>query len=143
MEISDDLLCLFTAQVSAEDDSYHIEIPGREIENGTIDTTETYRVAMLPADSDTISDSSTDQPVEPAPEPESDQQPPVDVGETRDVEIDSIGDQGDGIARIDRGYVVIVPDTEVGDRATVRIESAKENVAFAEVVERHHRPQHD
>ena len=143
MEISDDLLCLFTAQVSAEDDSYHIEIPDREIENGTVDTTETYRVAMLPAGSDTISDSSTDQPAESAPEPESDQQPPVDVGETRDVEIDSIGDKGDGIARIDRGYVVIVPDTEVGDRATVRIESAKENVAFAEVVERHHRPQHD
>ena len=143
MEISDDLLCLFTAQVSAEDDSYHIEIPDREIESGTIDTTETYRVAMLPAGSDTISDSSTDQPAESAPEPEGDQQPPVDVGETRDVEIDSIGDQGDGIARIDRGYVVIVPDTEVGDRATVRIETAKENVAFAEVVERHHSPQHD
>ena len=143
MEISDDLLCLFTAQVSAEDGSYHIEIPEREIENGAIDTGGTYRVAMLPAESDTISDSSTDQPAESAPEPESDQQPPVDIGETRDVEIDSIGDQGDGIAKIDRGYVVIVPDTEVGDRATVRIESAKENVAFAEVVERHHRPQHD
>jgi len=143
MEISDDLLCLSTAQMSAEDDSYHIEIPDREIENGTIDTAETYRVAILPGESDTISDSSADQPAEPAPEPETDQQPPVDVDETRDVEIDSIGDQGDGIARIDQGYVVIVPDTEVGDRATVRIETAKENVAFAEVVERHHRPQHD
>ena len=143
MEISDDLLCLFTTQVSAEDDSYHIEIPDREIENGAIDTTETYRVAMLPVESDTTPDSSVDQPTEPTPVPESDQQPPVAVGETRDVEIDSIGDKGDGIARIDRGYVVIVPDTEVGDRATVRIETAKENVAFAEVVERHHRPQHN
>jgi predicted RNA-binding protein with TRAM domain len=143
MEISDDLLCLFTAQVGAEDDSYHIEIPEREIENGAIDTTETYRVAMLPAESDTTSDSSADQPAEPAPEQEDSQQPPVVVGETREVEIDSIGDQGDGIARIDQGYVVIVPDTEVGDRATVRIETAKENVAFAEIVERHHRPQHD
>ena len=82
-----------------------------------------------------ISDSPADQPTEPTPESESDQQPPVDVGETRDVEIDSIGDQGDGIAKIYRGYVVIVPDTEVGDRATVRIESAKENVAFADVFE--------
>jgi len=143
MEISDDLLCLFTTQVSAEDDSYHIEIPDREIENGTIDTTETYRVAMLPVESDTTPDSSVDQPTEPTPVPESDQQPPVAVGETRDVEIDSIGDKGDGIARIDRGYVVIVPDTEVGDRATVRIETAKENVAFAEIVERHHTPQHN
>ena len=143
MEISDDLLCLFTAQVSAEDDSFHIEIPEREIEIGAIDTTETYRVAMLPVESDTAPDSSLDQSTEPTPELESDQQPPVDVGETREVEIDSIGDQGDGIARIDRGYVVIVPDTEVGDRATVRIETAKENVAFAEVVERHYSLQHD
>ena len=143
MEISDDLLCLFTAQVSAEDGSYHIEIPDREIENGAIDMSGTYRVALLPVDADTTSDSSADQPAEPAPEQEDGQQPPVDVGETREVEIDSIGDQGDGIARIDRGYVVIVPDTEVGDRATVRIETAKENVAFTEIVERHHRPQHD
>jgi len=143
MEISDDLLCLFTAQVSAEDDSYHIEIPDREIENSAIDTSGTYRVALLPVDADTASDSSADQPAEPAPEQEDKQQPPVDVGETREVEIDSIGDKGDGIARIDRGYVVIVPDTKVGDRATVRIETAKENVAFAEVVERHHTPQHN
>jgi predicted RNA-binding protein with TRAM domain len=143
MEISDDLLCLLTAQVSAEDDSYHIEIPEREIENGAIDTSGAYRVAMLPTESSTEPDFSVDQQTEPTPEPESDQQPPVDIGETREVEIDSIGDKGDGITRIDRGYVVIVPDTEVGDRATVRIETAKENVAFAEVVERHHRPQHD
>jgi predicted RNA-binding protein with TRAM domain len=143
MEISDDLLCLFTAQMSAEDGSYHIESPDREIENGAIDMSGTYRVALLPVNADTASDSSAGQPAEPAPEQEDEQQPPVDIGETREVEIDSIGDKGDGIARIDRGYVVIVPDTEVGDRATVRIETAKENVAFGEVVERHHRPQHN
>ena len=70
MEISDDLLCLFTAQMSADDDSYHIEIPEREIENGTIDTTETYRVAVLSSESATASDSSVDQPIEPAPDRE-------------------------------------------------------------------------
>jgi predicted RNA-binding protein with TRAM domain len=47
-----------------------------------------------------------------------------------------MGDQGDGIARVDRGYVVIVPDAGVGDRVTVRIKEARENVAFAEVVKR-------
>ena len=86
---------------------------------------------------------SVSQQTEATPERGGDQQPPVEIGETREGEIDSIGDRGDGITRIDRGYVVIVPDTEVGDRATVRSETAKENVAFAEVVERHHRPQHD
>ena len=47
-----------------------------------------------------------------------------------------MGDQGDGIARVDRGYVVFVPDTELGDRVTVRITETRENVAFSEVVKR-------
>jgi len=51
------------------------------------------------------------------------------------VEIQSLGDQGDGIAKIDNGYVVIVEDVEVGDRVRVEIENAQENVAFAEAVE--------
>jgi predicted RNA-binding protein with TRAM domain len=67
----------------------------------------------------------------------------VEIGDTREVEIESLGDQGDGIARIDRGYVIIVPDTGVGDHVTVRIEETKENVAFAEVVDRHKRLQND
>lgn len=36
------------------------------------------------------------------------------------------------IAWIDRDYVVIIPDTEIGDQATVRIENAQENRAFVE-----------
>ncbi|WP_199058212.1 TRAM domain-containing protein [Halorubrum sp. C191] len=42
--------------------------------------------------------------------------PPVGPSDRRDVEIESIGEQGDGSAKIDRSYVVIVPDTEVGRR---------------------------
>jgi len=42
--------------------------------------------------------------------------PPVGPSDRRDVEIESIGEQGDGSAKIDRSYVVIVPDTEVGMR---------------------------
>jgi predicted RNA-binding protein with TRAM domain len=60
----------------------------------------------------------------------------VDEGETREVEIEDIGEQGDGITRVERGFVVIVPDTEQGERATVEITDVRENVAFAEVVER-------
>ena len=40
----------------------------------------------------------------------------------REVEIESLGDQGDGITKIDGGYVVIVPDTEVGERVTTRLD---------------------
>jgi len=62
--------------------------------------------------------------------------PPVEEGEQRTVEIESLGDQGDGITRVDQGFVVIVPDTERGERVTVEITDVKETVAFAEVLKR-------
>jgi predicted RNA-binding protein with TRAM domain len=46
-------------------------------------------------------------------------------------------EQGDGIARVERGYVIIVPDTELNDRVTVKITEVRENLAFGEVVQRH------
>jgi len=143
MEISEDLRCLFTGQVEADEDSYQITIPEREIDLGAVESGETYRVAIMPAESLTEATPTTESAPDDPTHQSQGEGPPVDVGDTREVEIDSIGDQGDGIARIDRGYVVIVPDTEVGDRATVRIENAQENVAFAEIVDRHHRLQHD
>lgn len=139
MEISDDLLCLFSATVQAEKDSYRIEVPKQEIEFGSIDLDETYRVALLSTEVDTQSAGSVEQDSAVSERPE----PPVDVGDSQEVEIESLGDKGDGIARVDRGYVLMVPDTEIGERVTVRIEETKENVAFAEVVERHHRLQND
>jgi predicted RNA-binding protein with TRAM domain len=60
----------------------------------------------------------------------------VSEGEIREVEIENLGDKGDGITRIDGGYVVIVPDTEVGERVTIRLDDVQENVGFAEVVKR-------
>ncbi|OYR56446.1 deoxyribonuclease, partial [Halorubrum sp. E3] len=53
----------------------------------------------------------------------------------RDVTIETLGDKGDGIAKIERGYVVIVPDAEPGEEPTVEITSVRENVSFANVVE--------
>jgi len=143
MEISEDLRCLFTGQVEADGDSYQITVPEREVNLGAIESEETYRVVIMPAESQTEPTPTAESAPDDTTNQSQGEEPPVDVGETREVEIDSIGDQGDGIARIDQGYVVIVPDTEVGDRATVRIENAQENVAFAEIVDRHHRIQHD
>lgn len=96
-------------------------------------------MALLPTEIDTQTTDTTNQASAGSKRPE----PPVDVGDIQEVEIENLGDKGDGIARVDRGYVLIVPDTEVGDRVTVRIEEAKENVAFTEVVEHHHRLQND
>ena len=49
--------------------------------------------------------------------------------------IESVGDQGDGIAKVERGYVVIVPGARPGDEVEVEIQNARENVAFGEVIE--------
>ncbi|MFB6188777.1 MAG: deoxyribonuclease, partial [Halapricum sp.] len=42
MEISNKLLCLFSANVSEDGDRYVIEVPKREIETGSIDPAQTY-----------------------------------------------------------------------------------------------------
>lgn len=151
MEISDSLECLFTSQIREKDDSFQIQVPDREIDLGGITPGDTYRVAIMTPQTETKT--ATDSTAVNTVDTESssndgsentNQEPPVEAGETRTVEIDSIGDQGDGIARVDRGYVLIIPDTEVGDRVTARIENTTKNVAFAEVVDHHHhQPQHD
>lgn len=133
MEISNDLLCLYTAEVERSGDSYVLTVPEREVTTGDLEAGGTYRVAILPRGQK--SDSSVETVVEPEPE-EPLQAPPVEEGETRRVEIEDIGEQGDGIARVERGFVIIVPDTEQGERVQIEITDVQQNVAFGEVVER-------
>ena len=59
---------------------------------------------------------------------------PVIEGEIhRDLKIESVGREGDGIAKID-GFVVFVADTNVGETVDVRITKVARKVAFAEIV---------
>jgi predicted RNA-binding protein with TRAM domain len=139
MEVPEKLRCLFSAQVEEHDGSYVVEVPTEELRRGEIEPGATYRVAILSSSSetetgetDTQSESSRGEPDRERGPPE----PPVAEGDTREVEIENIGEQGDGIARVERGFVVIVPDTELGERVTVEITDVKQNVAFADVVER-------
>ncbi len=62
--------------------------------------------------------------------------PPVTEGEQQTVEIETLGEQGDGLTHVEQGFVVIVPDTEVGERVTIEITDVTETVAFADIVER-------
>ncbi|WP_010477906.1 TRAM domain-containing protein [Thermococcus zilligii] len=59
--------------------------------------------------------------------------PPVKKGERYKVRIESLGKGGDGIARI-KGFVIFVPNTNVGDEVEIEIKNVKERFAFAEVV---------
>ena len=132
MEISDQLHCLFSATVKERNGSYVVEIPEQEIQLGGIQAGETYRVGVLPSSSTSeVNDTENESERERDPS-----KPPVEEGEQRTVEIEDMGDQGDGITRVERGFVVIVPDTKETERVTIEITDVRENVAFAEVVER-------
>ena len=126
VEISSELLCLFSADISAEGDRYVVELPRREIEAGSVEPGESYRVALVAPASEDESTNGTEggAPGEP--------QPPVEPGEIRYVEIEDIGKQGDGIARVERGYVIIVPDTEIGERVKIEVTEVKSNFAVGE-----------
>jgi len=133
MEIPDELHCLFSADVEQQDGTYTLEVPKREVRMGSLEDGETYRVALLP----TAGTGSTASEADAEPRRETGtRDPPVEEGETRTVEIEDLGDKGDGITRVERGFVVIVPDTEQGERVTVEVTDVRENVAFAEVTER-------
>jgi len=135
MEISEKLLCLFSADVREEDGEYVVDVPRREIETGSLEPGETYRVALISrsaAEADDETDGGTDVS---ASRGDDGPQPPVEPGEMRYVEIEDLGKQGDGIARVERGYVIIVPDTEVGQRVKIEITEVKSNFAVGEVVE--------
>jgi len=132
MEISDQLVCMFSESVEERDGSYVIEVPERELQLGDVDEGSSYRVAVLSALEES---KEKPQPKRELEEEDSSLEPPVDEGETRVVDIESIGEQGDGIARVERGYVVIVSDAEKGERVRIEINQVQENVAFADVVE--------
>lgn len=135
MELSDDLLCLFSSEIEHRDGSYTIEIPEREVEIGELEPGVSYRIALVPQSRKrTGSDADIDNE---SPRSNAEFNPPVTKGDRRSVEIETIGDQGDGIARVERGYVVIVPDTDPHERVEIEITSVAETVAFAEVVERY------
>jgi predicted RNA-binding protein with TRAM domain len=130
VEISDKLLCLFSAEVTREEDRYVVEIPRREVETGSVDAGDVYRVALLAAEAADAS-GTTEEASTPPDHP----QPPVEEGEIWYVEIEDLGKQGDGIARVERGYVIIVPDSEVGERVKIEITEVKSNFAVGEIIE--------
>ncbi len=59
---------------------------------------------------------------------------PVNEGENYDVKIESVGRDGDGIARVN-GFVIFVPNTKIGDELKIRVTKVTRRVAFAEPLE--------
>ena len=132
MNVPSGLHCLFTATIEERDGRYVIDVPDREVELGTLEPGGRYRVAIL-AENGAGNGGARFAVGKTAP-----RSPPVAKGDTRVVEIEDLGEQGDGITRVERGFVVIVPDTEPGEKVEIEITDVRDNVAFGEVVERLH-----
>ena len=137
VEIPDSLRSFFSATVQERDGAYVLEIPTGEITHDAVTSGETYRVAMLssPASKGRHDEASPQSPRSEAARQHGPPEPPVEEGEVREVTIETLGDQGDGIAKVERGYVVIVPDAQPGEQPTIEIEDVRQNVAFASIVE--------
>ena len=142
--IPDSLQILFTGTIEEQDDeTYVIELPRREVEQLSLTPGETHRVALLSPQE--TADQQATAPPDSSPNQQSDgarsepidspaSGPPVSEGEVMGVEIVDEGDQGDGIAKVDGGYVVIVPEGNVGERLFIEIDAVKDNVSFGSVV---------
>lgn len=149
-EIPTSLRLLFETSIERDGDRYVVPIPSELVENGSLTADESYRIALLDAEETSdradagastasVSEGTeeTGSPSEPSTGGTSDremQSPPVAEGDVRSVTIDTLGDQGDGIARVERGFIVIVPGTQPGDQVDVEITDVKQTVAFAEPV---------
>lgn len=58
---------------------------------------------------------------------------PVKPGEIYDVNIEAVGEKGDGIAKI-RGFVIFIPGVKQGEQVKIKINKVLRKVAFGEVV---------
>ena len=131
MQLQDNLLTVFTATIDDQESTPVLQLPERELELGTLATDDTYQVAILSTpDTGEESSDSTTRPSNRS----ASSAPPVSKGEEVEVEIEDDGEQGDGIARVGPGYVIFVPDTELGDRVTIRVTKVRDNFGFGEVV---------
>lgn len=59
---------------------------------------------------------------------------PVEEGETHYVEIEAIGDEGDGIAYVE-GFVVVVPEGDLTEAVDVEIETVDDSFAIGSIVD--------
>lgn len=122
-----DLLAIFSAEIERTNGNYVITIPERELDIGELESGAVYRFGVM--NQMGTRSSGTNQGVE------NRSGPPVDEGDVLEVEIDSKGEEGDGIAYVEGGYVVFVPKTTIGERVTVEVVSVGPRFARAEPVD--------
>ena len=123
---SSELICKFTGEIGKRGHDHIIKIPETEIEYGSLSAGDIVSISVETTEQTSNSSSRKETPVS---------SPPVNEGDRLTVEIEDIGDQGDGITRVDRGYVLIVPETEPGDTVDVEVTQTNPNYGFAQTVD--------
>lgn len=130
---------VFSGEVVEADDRYVVELP-REIERSPGIREGPYRVAIVARDEEPIRVSPRGQSERTTGtdrrQPTADRTAPVEVDETLTVTIQSDGDRGDGVAKVNGGFVLFVPDTSVGDEVLVRVTEVHGTYARAESIKR-------
>jgi len=136
MDISDQLTCLFTADVEEQDQSYVVEVPKQEVDVGYVDPTEDYHVAVL---SRNRARPHSQLPYRPVTIPHNNQ---ISINhQSALARPGSSRSQNWAIRR--RAHTCRAwirgnnSETEVGERVRIRIETVHETVAFGEVVKRY------
>ena len=131
---SDSVACRYTAQIQAENGRYLLEIPDAEVELGALLIDGAYRITIEHI-ADTEESTETASQTTNGQSANAETQAPVSEGEQLDVEIEDLGQQGDGIARVGPGYVLIVPGSDVGEHYTVEVQQITPSFGFAEIIE--------
>jgi len=130
-----------TLTTDSSQDEPLVEVPISELESGPLAEGETYRIAVL----GTVDNTNSSNPVSETPANQFTEAPagskgspeyPVNEGEQLEVVIEDMGDEGDGIAKVN-GYAVIVPDATVGQEVFVEINRTTSTHAFATPIETH------
>lgn len=126
MQENRSLLCKLTTEIEydGKEDRYVVEIPDSEIELGSVDPTGAVQMLLYEIES-----TGQQRTVE---QQSQELNPPVEEGDTVSVVIEGIGDEGDGIAKVD-GFVVIVPGehAQVGRELDVEITKIADKKTYA------------
>jgi len=147
--VPESLCCLYTATIQREGGAYWIEVPTSEVEKGVLSDNEVYRVAVLerdiqdqqapPGELQDEANSSETSVSSDETRHQKTRQPtpsdiPVDEGDVVEVEIQDIGTEGDGLAKID-GFAIFVPSGTPGDELMVEVIEVNQTLAHARALQ--------
>jgi len=134
-----DLRCLFSGKIRRDSNGdFVVTIPTTEIDHGPIQPGNCHQIGIfdeVDAEPGAFQGRSRD-PDGPAAQGPPSGEPPVEEGEELTVKIEGKGEEGDGVAKVPPGYVIMVPETEVGEEVKIQVTATRENVGFGTVVGR-------